>query len=111
MTVYAKLILESIALGMRLRIPHRVAGAATDASLVDAFYDFGRPHTGNKTVDDSWRQSHIRPAIGPLDPEPVAELLASGLLWKLTKDRVDERFGWMERGLDGKKADFYCLVQ
>ena len=42
-------------------------------------------------------------------PEIVRELHAAKVLWKLTRNRVDDRLGWEEKGLDGLEADWYCL--
>ena len=89
---YAQLILECIAHGMRLRVPHN---KNEDISLVVLPYFKG-------SMSDS---------IGPLDIEPVEELLSNGVLWKLTEEAVNQRMGWKGLGFDGDKADFYCMVQ
>jgi hypothetical protein len=103
MTVYAKLILEAIGAGMRLRVPHD----GGPASLVHAFSDF-KP---KDAVAPPFHGDHG--SIGPLAFEPVTELLTGGMLWKLAERRThdDQRMGWREKGLDGTKADFYCMCQ
>lgn len=81
-------VLNAIGLGMRLRVPHDGGGAM---------------------LNDSTDQG--RESLGPVNPDHVQELLASGHLAKLTKDRNGSRMGWAEKGLDGDAADFYCCVQ
>lgn len=97
MTIYATLILECMGSGFRLKIPLD----KSPAYLVDEFTDFGKkpPH---------WT---VRNPIGPLDESPVKELLESGLLGVITKNASNQRRGWMDMGLNGKKADFYALMQ
>lgn len=91
LSTYAQLILECIAKGFRLRVPYN-----SPAELVVL------PYLKGSTMSDS---------IGPLEREPVKELIFSGVLQKLTKEDVHQRMGWESLGFDGTKADFYCMVQ
>jgi hypothetical protein len=96
MSVYAKLILDSIGSGRKLRIPHD--GKA--ASLVDSHYK-----------SDPCPRSPLRKPIEPLNPKAVEELLKSGLLYRLTEHGEGARYGWRDMLLNGNKADFYVGVQ
>jgi hypothetical protein len=78
--------------GMRLRVPFD----GSPATVVDGF-----PNMPG--------QVHPEPS-GPINAEIVQELTASGLLHKMARDRVDDRIGWAEAGLDGTVADFYSLL-
>lgn len=93
-TGYAQLIYHAMGTGKRLRIAHDGSGCTL--------------------VDDPARE-YIAPPIGPLDRAPVDELIESGLLYQYTEHRVGDetlwRAGWRQKGLDGTKADFYCLRQ
>lgn len=90
MTVYARLVLEAIGVGFRLRVPH----------------DGGRA-----MLVCSYPELPKREDIGPLEAAPVRELLQSGILHKLTKGRDGNRYGWAELGLDGTDADLYAMTQ
>lgn len=91
-------VLNAMGLGMRLRVPH---------------------DGGPAMLHDSTGQG--RESLGPVNPEHVQELVATGHLTKLTKDgwkpKADRlpneggRMGWDELGLDGDAADFYACVQ
>ena len=74
--------------GYKLRIPHD----GGEPSLVDDTYPGAGSH-------------YTTPTIGPLMVEHVADLLA--YFHKLAPNRVRDRLGWQEMGLDGDKADFY----
>jgi hypothetical protein len=86
----AKEALDLIGKGWRLRIPFSGYGP----TLVNAF----------PTPD------------GPKDePRPVSvpavrELLDSYLLHRMERGTVNNRRGWLEAGLDGDQADFYCMT-
>lgn len=43
--------------------------------------------------------------------EVLDELLVSGILRLLTRKRYLQKIGWEEAGLDGRNAEFWCLVQ
>ncbi len=77
--------------GLRLRVAH----GNGDASVVDAFPNIP---TGE------------HPTPRPITADIASELIASGLLHKMAKDRVQDRTGWAEAGLDGNAADFYSLL-
>jgi len=87
----AQYVLTLIGKGWRLRVPH-----PPDVALV--IDTSGEP--------GAWRHN---PAT-EVAPEIVRELHAARVLWKLTRDRIDDRLGWAERGLDGLEADWYCLL-
>jgi hypothetical protein len=94
-TVYAQLILDSIATGRKLRIAH----SGEPASLVDSHYK-----------SDPGPRPPLRNPIAPLDREAVKELLESGLLYRLTEHGEGQRYGWRDMLLNGNKADFYVMV-
>lgn len=106
-TGYAQLIHHAMGTCKRLRIAHDGSGC----TLVDDWSDFGKPDEFTASRD----KLEIPRPIGPLDRAPVDELLESGLLHKYTEHRLGDekawRAGWREKGLDGTKADFYCLAQ
>jgi len=56
----------------------------------------------------------IRPDI-PISAAVAQELIASGVLWKLTEERIGNRTGyregWKDAGLDGTVADFWVCLQ
>jgi hypothetical protein len=100
LSVYNRLVMEAMGRGFRLRIPFDQSAP----SLVDP----GRPSF--KTP----RGDHVHAVdsreIGPLDSSEIADLLNSGLLGKLTENQVDQKRGWRDMGLDGRKADFYAMI-
>lgn len=81
-------VLNAMGLGMPLRVPHD--GSA--AMLIDS-------------------TSKGRESLGPVNPDHLQELVASGVITKLTKDRNGQRVGWAEKGFDGDVADFYVCTQ
>jgi hypothetical protein len=92
-------VLNAMGLGMRLRVPHDGSPAIL--------------HDGS----DRGRED-----VGPVNPDHVTELTASGHIRKLTRDgeppvaertgrNTSWRRGWAEMGLDGDKADFYVMTQ
>lgn len=87
----AQHVLSLIGKGWGLRIGH----APETALVVDTSGEPGAWTTNRATE---------------VTPEVVGELHAARVLWKLTRDRIDDRLGWAERGLDGDVADWYCLV-
>lgn len=88
MTAYARLVVEAIGHGFRLRVPFD----GTAAELVNSY-----------RVEEA--------IIGPLDASVVSELLNSGLLHRLAEHPEGSRVGWRGQGLNGEKAAFYCMVQ
>lgn len=88
----AQHVLSLIGKGWRLRVPHPGGGGAL---VIDTCGEPG-----------AWRRN----PSSAVAPEIVRELHAARVLWKLTRDRIDDRLGWAERGLDGLEADWYCLV-
>lgn len=102
MTVYAQLILQAIGTGYRLRVPFDHDNSP--ATLVDAGSD-------NSEAPKLSKYHIVRPAIGPLEAEAVKELLVSNNLWRITENQHGQRYGWRDIGLDGTKADFYCMIQ
>lgn len=86
-------VLQLMGTGMRLRVAH----GNGEATVVDGFPNIP---TGE----------HPKPS-SLISEDIVTELIASGLLHKMARDRVQDRIGWAEAGLDGNAADFYSLVQ
>lgn len=82
--------LAQIGKGFRLRIPHD----GTAPTLV-----YGYPKDPTR-----------KPAPVDVSAAVASELLGSGVMYKLTRDGVGQRGGWFANGLDGARADFYCLV-
>ena len=88
----AQHVMSLIERGWRLRVPHPGGGPAL---VIDTSGEPG-----------AWRRNPSAIVEGDI----ARELLASGVLWKLTRHRIDDRLGWEEGGLDGLEADWYCRL-
>ena len=87
----AKMVLDMIGNGFRLRIPFdRDGQAGIDSATVV------NPHLRGIKLEVS------RPY--------VEELLESQLLYRITEKPNGNRAGWRDSGLDGENAAFYCMV-
>lgn len=84
LTPIARLILHAVHTGYKLRV---TSGTDEPSSLV-------------------WPRMPER-EIGPLDDDPVREVLLCGELRQMRRDNIDNRIGWGQMGLDGTKANFY----
>ena len=84
-------VLDEIGHGMRLGIPRFKAGSAR--LIADPRY----PDPNRKERDVS--------------PEAVDDLMNSGILGELPEHRTNQKLGWRECGLPGKKYKLYACVQ
>lgn len=87
----ARLVLDLIGSGFRLRVP------------------FDRD--GQSGVDSATVVNPRLPGIKLEVSRPfVEELLKSQLLYRITEEPNGNRAGWRDSGLDGENAAFYCMV-
>ena len=112
LSLVARLMLAVMGDGYVLKVPVD----DSPAFFVDRYSDdAGQIPTFKGSSGASYPVHYVRESIGPLEDAPVKELIHSGLLHKMVKDRIGDkhswRMGWKEMGLDGEKADLYTLMQ
>jgi len=79
--------------GFRLRVPHN----GDPAQFIKAGFR------------ENWRECGA--GFSTTDTAALQELMDSGLISKLTKDRYNSRIGWREAGYDGDVADWWVPTQ
>ena len=90
-------VLDEMGHGMRLRISHEGA-----AEIVKDPKSFAYGSACGPWV--AFCENH------PVDADTVRFLLNSWMIYKLSEYRDNGKIGWREAGMDGEKADWYCLT-